>query len=235
MSAGEQLLDDIERFFALKQYSADDRFRARLARLQACQEQRLTATHSHLLACERSAPAVRFLLDEVYGGQDLRPVANDIRRATRKAMSLLPERVMATSAAVLEATLLTQELDEALTLELDDALDQPLDLATYAHGYRSLGRSEARSRQLALIGALGENIDRYVRNRMIQTTFRLVRRPAHAAGFSNLYDFLDRGFSALKPVPSIDTLLADVAATEQAIMTRLFAGHDDPFSPPRQD
>ncbi|MGB1221464.1 MAG: FFLEELY motif protein [Alcanivoracaceae bacterium] len=229
MRAGLRLLDDIERFFALRQHQGDDRFRQRLLRLQAFQTQRLTDTHASLLATPHSAPAVQFLLDEVYGDNDLRPVAHDIRRATRKAMKLLPETVMATSAVVLETTLLTQELDEAMTDLLGDVLDTPLDAPTYGEAYRALNRTDERERQLALIAELGHGIDRYVKSRMIQTTFRMVRKPAHAAGFSNLYDFLERGFGALRPVPSIAGLLGDVAHTERVIMQRLLDQHPQPF------
>ena len=225
MSVAEQLLEHIDRYFDLRQYGDDPVFRRRLANLQASQAQRLTNTHQHLLDNPRSAPAVQFLLDEVYSGKDLRPVAHDIRRATRKAMGLLPESVMSTSAAVMEATLITQELDEAMTELMGDALDQPPGLALYSEGYRSLGREDDRRQQLALIGELGHGIDRYVRSRLIQTTFRMVRKPAHAAGFSNLYDFLQQGFGVLKPVPSVGDLLAGVAEREAEIMVRLFAGH----------
>lgn len=225
MSIAEQLLDHIDRYFSLQQYSDDGQFRRRLLNLQALQTQRLTDTHSHLLASQQSAPAVQFLLDEVYSGKDLRPVANDIRRATRKAMNLLPESVMATSAAVMEATLITQELDEAMTQLMADQLDQPTDLAIYSQAYRELGRHEDRQRQLDLIAELGHGIDRYVKSRLIQTTFRMVRKPAHAAGFTNLYDFLEQGFGALKPVPSVGTLLHGVAQTEAEIMNKLFGGH----------
>ena len=229
MSAGLQLLEDIERYFALRQHQDDPRFRQRLLRLQAFQASRLSDTHAGLLASPQSAPAVQFLLDEVYAGNDLRPVAHDIRRATRKAMKLLPETVMQTSAVVLETTLLTQELDEAMTDLLGDTLDAPLDQQAYTAGYRELGQTEARRRQLDLIAELGHGIDRYVKSRMIQSTFRLVRKPAHAAGFSNLYDFLQRGFSALRPVPSIASLLEQVAVTERQIMTRLLEHHPHPF------
>ena len=225
MRIAEQLLEHIDRYFDLRQYGDEPAFRRRLANLQAAQAGRLTDTHQHLLANPRSAPAVQFLLDEVYSGKDLRPVAHDIRRATRKAMNLLPESVMATSAAVMEATLITQELDEALTELMGDALDQPPGLDLYSEGYRSLGRQDDRERQLALIAELGHGIDRYVRSRLIQTTFRMVRKPAHAAGFSNLYDFLQQGFGVLKPVPSVGELLAGVADREAEIMARLFAGH----------
>ena len=115
MTAGEQLQHYLERFFALRQHGDDAVFIARLRRLQDWQGKRLRHTHAHLLDDPATAEGVRFLLEEVYGGRELLPVAREIRRALPKAMKLLPDKVMATSASALEAAILTQELDEAVT------------------------------------------------------------------------------------------------------------------------
>lgn len=232
MTPGERLHEGLERFFLLRQHSDDARFRQRLMRLQRYQAERLIETHADYLAQPQVAPAIRFLIDEVYGGRDLKPVATEIRRAVDKAEKLLPGRVLETSATVLEAAVLTQELDEALTECLACRLDHPLDDEAYCDGYRTLGRSELRHLQLAVIGELGHHIDRYVRSRMIQATFRLVRRPAHAAGFGNLYDFLDSGFTSTREVTSCGQLLEALVARERRIMERVFARHPRPFAEP---
>jgi hypothetical protein len=229
MNAGQRLHHDLERFFLLRQHGGEPRFLARLQRLRAFQRQRLTVSHADLLDDPRLHPGMTFLLDDVYGGQDLLPVAREIRRALPKAMRLLPDRVMATSAQALAAAILTQELDEALAGQLGERLDQPLDDALYADAYRALGRQAERRRQLDLIAGLGHHLDRYIRSRMLQTTFRLVRKPAHAAGFANLYDFIDRSFRVMKPVPSVGRLLDQVAAREAVILVRLFGHHPAPF------
>ena len=229
MNAGEHLQDCLERFFQLRQHQDDAVFLARLARLRAFQRERFLATHRDLFDDPRLRPGIQFLLDDVYGGRDLLPVAREIRRALPKAMRLLPEKVMATSADALEAAIITQELDEALVGVLGERLDLPLDDDAYGDGYRAAGHPEQRRRQLQLVAGLGHHIDRYVRSRMVQTTFRLVRRPAHAAGFANLYDFMDRSFRVMKPVPSVGRLLERIAAREARIMDRLFDRHPAPF------
>ncbi len=229
MTAGERLQHGLERFFSLRQHSEDVQFNMRLVMLQQYQRQRLIDTHAELLADGKTEPAIRFLIDDVYGGRDLKPVAIDIRRAINKAMSLLPNKVMDTSASVLEAAILTQELDEALTDVLADRLDLPLDDDTWCAAYRELGRPELRALQLAIVEGIGPQLDRYIRSRMIQATFKLVRRPAHAAGFGNLYDFLDQGFAAMQDIPSCGQLLQQVARVEQQIMQQVLAEHPRPF------
>ena len=130
----------------------------------------------------------------------------------------------------LEAAILTQELDEALTDTLHDSLDRPLHDSLYIEGFRALGRADDRQRQLDLIGEVGHHVDRYVRGRMLQATFRMVRRPVHAAGFGNLYDFLDRGFAAMRDLDSAGRLLNELTRAEAAIMARLYAGHPTPYA-----
>ncbi|MCQ6262674.1 hypothetical protein MLD55_12095 [Alcanivorax sp. MM125-6] len=233
MNAGEHLQDCLERFFQLRQHGDDAVFLTRLARLRAFQRERFLATHRDLFDDPRLRPGIQFLLDDVYGGRDLPPVAREIRRALPKAMRLLPDRVMVTSASALEAAILTQELDEALVHELDNRLDATPELADYTAAYRDAGEEAWRRRQLALVAGLGHHVDRYVRSRAIQTTFRLVRRPAHAAGFTNLYDFMDRSFRVMKPVPSVGRLLERVAEREAVILDRVLADHPAPFKDAR--
>ena len=229
MTAGEQLQQALARFFALRQHDNDAVFCRRLARLQTWQIERLRRSHHDLIARPDAQAGVEFLFNDVYGGRDLQPVARDIRRALPKALKLLPDRVMATSASALEAAILTQELDEELVDILDERLDSPLDMSAYADAYRTQQQAAVRERQLLLVSELGTHIDRYIRSRMIQAGFRLARRPAHAAGVASLYDFLDRGFAAMRPLPSIAALLAALSERERAIMARLLAGHPQPF------
>lgn len=234
MKAGERLQQDLERFFALRQHGDDEVFMRRLRSLQDWQSRRLQRTHDYLLSHPAAEPGVRFLLEEVYGGRDLRPVAEEIRRALPRAMKLLPDRVMATSASALEAAILTQRMDEDLVDRLGAQLDAELDESVYADAYREQTRDwlAQRHQQLALVGELGHHLDRYIRSRMIQTTFRMVRRPAHAAGFSNLYDFLDRAFRAMKTLDSVGGMLDTIAADERRILERILAHDPEPFALP---
>ena len=237
MQAGERLQRDLERFFTLRQHSdADPVFLQRLRALQDWQSERLLETHRYLIDHPRAEPGVRFLLDDVYGGRDLRPVAEEIRRALPRARRLLPDSVMATSAVALEAAILTQHLDEDLVERLGERLDEALTETDYAEAYRHQAQTlvHERHRQLALIGELGHGVDRYIRSRVIQTTFRLVRRPAHAAGFASLYDFLDRAFGAMKQLDSVGEVLASIAADERRIMDRILAGEPEPFALPAE-
>lgn len=225
--AGQRLHHTLARFDALRQHQ-DAGFRARLAQLQQHQRQRLLHSHADLFQGPALAAAANFLLHDVYGGRDLKPVAQDIHRALPKALRLLPERVMATSADVLDTAVLTQELDEAL---LDAFGDDPLDDAHYAAAYRRLDQRAQRLQQFQLLASAGLATGRLVHSRVVRTTFRWVERPARNAGLAALYEFLQQAFAALAPVPDVAALVTTLTARERVIMQRLLDADPHPFGP----
>lgn len=238
MTPGEQLQYHLTRYLALQQHRGDVIFMARLTRLRHLQAVRLRSTHADLFADTRLTQALEFMLTDIYGGQHLLAVVDDIRRALPLALKLLPAKVMATSACALEAALITQELDEALTLQLGETLDGDSSdntlNAAYIAAYIALGCHDARQRQLQLIDELGGHLQRYIRSRLLQTTFKMVKRPALSAGFSALYNFMANCFSVMQPVPDVAWLLAELSGRETVIMQQLFAGVTTPFVLDRQ-
>lgn len=222
-------IDDwLARFFALRQHRDEPTFCSQLSGLRTFQRQRLYDTHRALLANPATRHGIRFLLDDLYGHRDLRPVAYDIRRAWRKAHNLLPQSVMKTARNALAIAVTMQELDEALVGYLPQQ-DRPLTNDDYLIAYRALGRFEERRQTFTMVTEFGEQLERYIRSRMIFATFRMVRRPVHAAGLTNLYDFMETCFQVMRPVPSTAVLLREIARTETAIVDRISCGHPMPF------
>lgn len=229
MSAAANLRHHLVRYDALRQH-ADPAFRSRLQVLQAFQARRLQHTHALLIADPRYRDATSLFLEDIYGGIDLLPMAREIERALPMATRLLPDSVFATSATAVDIMALTQELDEALTaLLFEQSGIRELTADNYLDGFRTLGRLDDRARQLQLVQELGYGLDRYVRSRMIHATFRMVRRPAHKYGLGTLYDFLERGFAAMRPLGSTHELFGLMAHDEKLILDRIAAGDPDPF------
>lgn len=229
MDNGQRLHQALTHYFALQQHQGEASFTAQLQRLQRWQIQRLLATHRPALNTPAAEAAAHFLFHQVYGGAHLYAVAEDIRRATNKAMALLPQAVMHTAAVTLEAAVLTQQLDEALCINLPLS-KEPLQVNDYAIAYRATCTAEQRQRQLALIEEATALIDRYVRKPLLLASFRMLRRPAYAARLMNLYDFLDQGFQALSGLPSVSPLIVQLTNEEHRISQRLFAAQPDPFN-----
>lgn len=227
MSNGERLHYALNQYFALEQHRAEPGFSHALRDVQQWQMTRLFLTHYALMQQAETQRAAEFLFYQVYGGAQLVAVAKNIQRATTKATALLPQTVMRTAAITLEAAVLTQQLDEALTHRLGHT---PITTDSYAQAYTASSTPQQRQQQLALIEEAATLIDRYVRRRLLINSFKMMRRPAYAAKLNPLYDFLDEGFSALGGLASITPVVTQLVTTENQISERLFSAHPDPFN-----
>jgi hypothetical protein len=84
-------------------------------------------------------------------------------------------------------------------------------------------------RQIELLGSIGKYLDHVVRKPIIRTLVRLARRPAHAAGFGTMQEFLERGLDAFEAMHGAGEFLATLREREVRAMERMFAGTPDPF------
>lgn len=230
MQPAEKLRSGLARYHALRQHN-DPAFRARLHRIQAWQARRLQHTHAAIIADPRLHDAAELFLSDIYGGIDLMPMATEIERALPLAVRLLPDSVLHTSAMAVEIMVLIQTVDEALTdlyfRQYGSSDNQRMD--DYIAAVRALGRFDERRQVLALVRQLGDGLDKYVRSRVIQATFRIANKPAHKYGLGALYDFLDRGFRVMRPLGSTHELFDAMAHDEEAVLDRLESGAADPF------
>ena len=92
---------------------------------------------------------------------------------------------------------------EVLTLELDHAMVRALGAvqvtdALYAAAYRTVDNRAARLRQIDLIVGIGTDLDRIVSRAWLGALLHAAHVPAHAAGFGELQDFLERGYAAFR-------------------------------------
>lgn len=209
----------------------DDHFNAHFVALQQWQVEHLKARHANLLADERYAAVTQFFLSDMYGGLDLRELAAQIERAVPIACRLLPDSVMRTSAGALELNALTGELDEELATEIFEVMgEREITVENYGEAFRRCDQGDRRERQLELVRELAIGLDKYVRSRVIYATFRIANKPAHMAGLGKLYDFLDRGFSVMRPMGSASEFINLFTGKEEVVLQNLLARHPDPFN-----
>lgn len=212
--------------------------RASLARATALdrvaywQARRLNATYADLALDPRYAKAIVFFQSDLYGPADFSRRDADLARVVPMMVRMVPNGVIVTIAMAMELSTLSQELDRLL-IEVLDAT-QPFTVAQYCAAYRACGNRAARTRQIALIGSTGRALDRYVHTRFVRTALRLMRKPARAAGFSALQDFLERGFASFAAMGGADEFLAIVDARETILMEQIFSGDAAPFPDPTQ-
>lgn len=227
MTAEARIRDGIARYRAWQRHH-DAALAERVLAVQAAQTARLRQTHADLLADPITAPLTCFFLNEIYTGLDLEELAREIERALPIAVRLLPDSVMRTAAIAAEANALTGELDEAVAQWLLDHDADAADEHALAEALRQ-SRLPERHHQAELLRELGLGLDRYVRSRMILGTFRLVARPARAAGFRGLYDFMDHGFTVMKPMRSVADFLDTFLGRELNILDNLATLRPQPF------
>jgi hypothetical protein len=217
----------LERNAALRDVFADDpRARARLAELQRWQSQRLLRSHADLRRTPRYRAAIEFFFEELYGGGDPQARDRDLQRVHRVMERLLPRQALQALMLAIELEILSQELDAEVVRALQPG---PITVERYAAGYRGAGRRADRERQIELLGVIGEFLDGVVKKPIIRGLVHLSRKPAHAAGFGQLQEFLEHGLDAFEGMKGADEFLAILREREWQAMERMFAGAADPF------
>ncbi len=86
-----------------------------------------------------------------------------------------------------------------------------------------------RVRQIKLIVQIGEDIDVVVKVPLAGMTLRAARGPALHAGWSQLQDFLERGYHAFKHMHGARYFLDTISGRERQILDRIYARHPQPF------
>jgi hypothetical protein len=231
-SGAELLKVQIERNRALREANAlepaTDRAIDLLRRWQA---ERLARTYADLMASDRYRPAARFFLSDIYGDKDFTERDQSIERVYPAMVKALPDAALHTIALAVEVHALSTELDrdlwEVLTSEL--GVKERISEDQYAEAYRRCGNYAERLRQIELIRQVGDDLDHVVGKPLIYGMLKLARKPARLAGFGELQDFLERGFTAFSHMDGSAKFLETVTTREKAILTRIRAGHPRPF------
>jgi hypothetical protein len=210
---------------------ANPALEAALERLGRWQALRLRRTYADLEAQPRYAAAVEFFESDLYGGADFAQRDADVARVAPVMVLTLPERVIATIAEAMELNALSQELDRALLARLPGG-DGRFTVAEYCNAYRRPDDRPSRERQIALVCAIGEALDRIVRMPLVHAALVMMRQPARLAGMGVLHDFLERGFDAFRIMNGGQEFLATIAERETALMNAIFGGAKAPFPDP---
>ena len=226
------MLDRLKRLQQLrgalaKSEGHDAGFDARLKEVKVWQQQRLARSYADLSADDRYAPAVAFFLGELYGIKDSTIRDRDLVRMYPTMKRLLPKFAFEAVTMALELDVLAEEFDQALTVALDS---QPLTEANYIKAFRAVGRREDRLRQVVLMRAVGEGLDRMVQKPLIFSTLKMLRGPAKLAGLGEMQQFLEAGFKAFHHMAGAEYFLTTIAGREKVLIERILDGVQAPFS-----
>ncbi|HEU5293215.1 MAG TPA: hypothetical protein VFU71_00355 [Burkholderiaceae bacterium] len=199
--------------------AADPTLRERVRAVKRFQHGRFLRDYAGLLASPRYGDAARFFLEHIYGPGDYAARDAEFERVAPVMARMLPGDVMRTVAGLMELHALTEELDQQMAAALGSA---DLDDRSYRAAWLRVGRRADREQQLSLLLLAGRELDRYTGSKILAATLRVMRGPAHAAGFGRLQSFLEAGMSAFASMAGANEFLRLIEDHEMQTIDDLF-------------
>jgi len=80
-----------------------------------------------------------------------------------------------------------------------------------------------------MLDQLGTHLDKYMRSFIVQAAFKMCKGAAEKYRFEVMYEFMQDGFLAMKPLKSAEKFVREFTATERNIIDRVHAGDPQPF------
>ena len=197
--------------------------------LQKWQQKRLARTFDDLIQQDAYRPAVNFFLTELYGGLDFRERDLEMSKVMPVMRRFLPDKVLYIMSEAFELQAVSLEFDMEMAGYMDRLDNLDLDMDRYCEVYRACSDKPGRERQVLLIRKLGYDLDRLVNKPLVNTLVRLLRGPAHAAGFGKLQEFLESGLGSFRALRDVQFFNEAIYQREWNSMQNLFAGEAEPF------
>jgi len=197
--------------------------------LQHWQRERLIRSFADLAAEAGYQPAIHFFLSELYGGLEFRERDQDLSRVMPLMIRFLPDQALVTMSEAFELQAISLEFDMRMADYMAGRGQAPLDMDRYCRVYRACSDRPGRERQILLIRKLGYDLDALVRKPLVNRLVRLLRGPAHAAGFGRLQEFLEEGLGSFRALPDAGAFVETIYEREWAAMQKMFEGAKKPF------
>lgn len=197
--------------------------------LQEWQQARMARTYSDLLQQDAYTAAVTFFLSEVYGGLDFRSRDQDLHKVMPVMKRFLPDKVLFIMSEAFELQAISIEFDMKMAHYLDQAGYEFLEMNRYCETYRACSDPAGRERQILLIRKLGYDLGKLVDKPFVNILVRLLRGPAHSAGFGALQEFLESGLGCFRAIDDVSLFNETVYEREWSAMEKMFAGEETPF------
>ena len=228
------VLDELlERYYQLKYHNNSELFQ-RLQDVQLWKRTRMQETHAKLFTDKKNVLMADFFMNRLYGGPDFDALAEQIARLTKyaqKAESFIPDNAVKTGTFGISLAILAVQLDEdvAQQLLLDYHPHEAINDEMMRLTYLKLEQGDSRQNQLNLIDELGIYLDKYLRSFMIQAAFKMCKNVAIKHHFTVMYEFMQEGFLAIKPLKSAEKFINEFTAHEREIIKRVHSGDQNPF------
>ena len=227
-------LDDLLALYYQLNYHQNPAIFQRLQDVQAWQKQRMQRTHAKTFAEKQNILMSEYFLNHLYKKPNLNALAGQIARLMKyvhKAEKLIPENAIKTGTSGVALAILAVRLDEQVAMQLlqdyhpNEALTDEMMRLTYL----KLDQGQQRLEQLDLLDQLGKSLDKYMRSFVVYTAFKMCKGTANKYHFQIMYEFMQDGFLAMKPLKSAEKFVQDFTAVERQIIHKVHAGDLAPF------
>lgn len=207
----------------------------RLQDVQHWQRQRLHRSHHVLFNQPNNTALAHYFVDRLYGGSEFDDIAFQIQRLVKhahKVEKIIPETAIQTGVHGIDLAIFAIELDEQVAEYLieNHAPDTPITNDMMRLSYLALEQKDTRLKQMQMADEFGQNLDRYLRSFVIQTAFKMCKSVAYKHNFNTIYDFMQDGFTAMKPLKSASTFVHAFTEQEKHVILNVHAGHLTPFN-----
>ena len=175
--------------------------------------------------------ACQFFLSDIYSPRDFSQRDHDAEHLYNLLSRFLPQAMLRLLADAIRTNRLTDRLDRVLLQELRKHLEmtEALTPGEYAQAFRQCDNYAERREQIELMTKILLEAAQGARNPIFAASLRLVRRPVYRAGWSEVYDFLERGYQACRPMRDVKYFVKTIYQREFTILEQIFAGDDRPL------
>ncbi|HLD93140.1 MAG: hypothetical protein A2W35_14920 [Chloroflexi bacterium RBG_16_57_11] len=203
-----------------------------LALLRQWQAERLQRTYADLLNDKQYRSACLFFLSDIYSPRDFSQRDHDAEHLYSLLSRFLPQAMLRLLADAIRTNQLTDQLDRALLLELKNnfGMTDTLTPELYAQAFRQCDNYTQRREQIDLMAKILQEAAQGARNPIFAASLHLVRRPAQRAGWSEVYDFFERGYQACRPMRDVKFFVKTIYQRETTLLDQIFSGDPEPFA-----
>ena len=224
MSALANLQQHLDRFWALPHHE-DAALNEKLNEVQSWQQERIKRTHSTLFEQPKNQLMADYFLTQLYGGDEFKVLAEQLGRILPKAKKLerlAKESSLEAGSMGIQASILAIELDLHLAQWL---LEQELTVneENMLLAYRTVDEADERRVQINNLKDVCYRTDKDLNSFMLKKAFAMAKGAAYRYNFQPLYDFIDSGFKAMKPLKSVSSFIEPFCARELEVIDEVHA------------
>ncbi|PKH68666.1 MULTISPECIES: FFLEELY motif protein [unclassified Psychrobacter] len=222
MTALADLQQHLTRFWAMPHHQ-NDILKAKLNEVQTWQQVRIRHTHRELFEQPKNQLMADYFLTKLYGGDEFEMLAKQLARILPKAKKLerlAKESALEAGSMGIQAAILAIELDLHLAQWLL-AQDLPVNEENMLAAYRAVDEEAERRVQIANLKDVCYRTDKHLNSFMLKKAFALAKSTAYRHNFQPLYDFIDAGFKAMKPLKSVSDFIEPFCKRELSIVDQV--------------